>query len=48
MAETLNKELDDQEALYKNVRQSEIDHLKRTIEAEKAAQVQGARNNFLF
>ena len=48
MAETLNKELDEQEAMYKNVRQSEIDHLKRSIEGEKAAQVQGSMNNLLI
>ena len=48
LAETLNKELDEEEAMYKNVRQSEINNLKAAIDAEKVAQVNGGKGTLIL
>ena len=39
ITEAVNKSLDEEEAMYKNIRQKEIDQLKGSISLETTAQV---------
>ena len=39
LKESIEKQLDAEEAMYRSIRQSEIDHLKTAISMEKTAQV---------
>ena len=39
ITETVNKTLDEEEAMYRNIRQKEIDQLKHSVAMETTAQV---------